>query len=65
MDDAYWQREAEAEARRAVFRRAARFEDAVDRLIELRDELREAGRHEAADAVARALDALVEGRDAL
>ena len=60
-----WEKEMAAEARRRAFRRAAAFEDAVDRLIELRDELREAGRHECADGVERALDAMVEAREVL
>lgn len=65
MDSIDWQREMEAEAARNARRRAAALEDVVDRMIELRDALREAGRHEASDSVERALDAMCDAREAL
>lgn len=65
MTDIDWQAEMETEARREAHRRSAYFEDVVDRMIELRDMLREAGRHECADGVMRALMEMVEAREAL
>lgn len=63
MNDIDWQREMDAEATRNARRRAAVLEDIVDRMIELRDALREAGRYEASDAVGRALDAMCDARE--
>ena len=65
MADIDWQAEMEAEARREASRRAALFENVVDDMIELRDMLREAGRHECADGVMRALMEMAEAREAL
>ena len=65
MADIDWQKEMEAEARREASRRSAFFEDTVDRMIELRDQLRVAGRRECADLVMEALIKMCEAREVL